>query len=50
LIDNAFRNALSRHAGPLVSSFVNLYGRLGLSPNALSVLALLVAVSAGRGA
>jgi phosphatidylglycerophosphate synthase len=42
VIDNAFRAWLPRVAGPLVS----LYGRLGLSPNAVSVLALSIAAAA----
>lgn len=43
MIDNPFRELLPRFAGPLL----RLYGVLGLSPNAISVLAfLLSAVSA----
>ncbi len=39
MIDNPFRSVLPRFAGPLV----RLYGRLGLSPNGVSVLALSLA-------
>ena len=42
MIDNPFRELLARHAGPLV----RLYGALGLTPNAVSVLGFVLALLA----